>query len=137
VEGTLGSVAYRWIEHTGELELEIEADSEGAVFRDAVAAFAELVGDGGEETLERELELNGGDRAALLAEWIGELVFLAETDDFVPEQVVRLELGPDGLRAALEGRRGAPPHLVKAVTYHRLSFEPSDRGFRARAVLDV
>jgi len=35
------------------------------------------------------------------------------------------------------GHRGTPPHLIKAVTLHRLVFEPDDGGWRARVVLDV
>jgi hypothetical protein len=38
----------RWVEHTGELELEIEAQTEEAVYREALAAMAELLGDDGE-----------------------------------------------------------------------------------------
>src|SRR5204863_7944882 len=39
---------YRWVEHTSEVELEIEAASEGEVLADAVAAIAELLAVGGE-----------------------------------------------------------------------------------------
>src|SRR5918994_2065621 len=37
---------YRWVEHTGELELHVEAESPTGVFSEALQAFAELVGDG-------------------------------------------------------------------------------------------
>src|SRR5947208_310113 len=47
---------YRWIDHTGELELQIDADAEEDIFREAVAALAELIQDGGQEATEpREL----------------------------------------------------------------------------------
>jgi SHS2 domain-containing protein len=55
----------------------------------------------------------------------------------VPERVSDFELGEGGLRASVSGREGAPPHLVKGATYHRLAFEPSERGWFARVVLDV
>src|SRR3954452_5779508 len=35
---------FRWAEHTGELELEIEAASEHGVYEDAVRAMGELLG---------------------------------------------------------------------------------------------
>jgi len=35
------------------------------------------------------------------------------------------------------GVLGEPPPLVKAVTYHRLAFEPSGERYVARVVLDV
>jgi SHS2 domain-containing protein len=128
---------YRWIEHTGELELSIEAQSEAEVFADGLSALAELLGDDGGTRERREISLEAVDRAVLLADWLEELVFLAETEDLVPERLELLELGPGSLRAIVQGRRGRPPHLVKAVTYHGLEFAPADGGWHARAVLDV
>jgi SHS2 domain-containing protein len=130
---------YRWIEHTGELELELEASSEGGVFEAAFEAMRELLSDGGApgRRLEAPVELMGRDRAGLLVDWVGELAFLAETLGLVPERLSRLELEEDGVRAVVQGRQGGPAHLVKGATYHRLCFEPVDDGWRARVVLDV
>lgn len=131
-------MAHRWVDHTAELELEIEAPSEEAVFAEALAAFAELVGsEPAGEPARHEISASAPDRAALLAEWLGELIFLAETEDFVPEQLAELELARDGLRATVDGRRGSPRHLVKAVTYHGLELGRDDKVWHARAVLDV
>jgi SHS2 domain-containing protein len=128
---------YRWVEHTGELELEVEADSDERVFEEALAAFRELAGDPSGDPANETIELAGADRATLFADWLAELAFLAETRGFVPEELERLDLRDDGLSADVKGASGEPPHLVKAVTYHRLSFEPANGGRRARAVLDV
>jgi SHS2 domain-containing protein len=129
---------YRWVDHTGELELEIEAPDERAVFADAVAALRELMEDDSRETGEtRELDIAAADRATLLAECLGELIFYAETEDFVPIELGRFELGATRLSTTVHGHRGRPPHLVKAVTYHRLAFDRSAGGWRATVVLDV
>jgi SHS2 domain-containing protein len=129
---------YRWVEHTGEIELEIEAASEEAVFADALSALGELLGEqAGGEPARHEIELSARDKGALLADWLSELIFLAETEAFVPERVAELTLGDTSVRAAVEGRRGNPPHLVKAVTYHRLELRPEGDVWRARVVLDV
>jgi SHS2 domain-containing protein len=133
-------VSYEWAEHVGELELRVEASEEAAVFEDALAALHELLADddGVRGELEwRDVHAHGEDRAVLLAAWIEELAFLAETEAFVPERIGELELGAEHVRARVGGRLGSPPHLVKAVTYHRLAFEPADGGWRATAVLDV
>lgn len=131
-------MSYRWVDHTGELELEIEAPTQREVFADALEAFGRVVGDGsaGEPAL-REIRLEGDEPAVLLVDWLNELVYLAETESVVPEQVTRLELSPTGVVATVRCRRGNPRHLVKGATYHRLAFEPDSRGFRARVVLDV
>lgn len=131
-------MAYRWVEHTAELELELEAATESAVFLEALDVFAELVaGDRSVDSERREIELRGDDRASLLAAWLDELVFLAETESFVPERVTELELEDRGLRATVRGYIGEPRHLVKGVTLHRLEFAPHAEGWRARVVLDV
>ena len=140
----LSEPVYRWIEHTGELELAIEAPAEPAVFADAFAAFVELVGDDGglapnpKEIEQREIGLVGDERDALLAAWLDELVYLADSQQFVPDDVIDLQLAAGGLRATVRGHRGEPRGLVKGVTWHRLAFEPSESGgWRARVVLDV
>ena len=132
-------MSYRWIEHTAEVEMEIDAATEEAVFAEALAAFAELVGGDGEDDdrVSRGLVLAEVDRPTLLVLWLDELVFLVETEDLVPEAVEGLTLEDGGLHATLHCRRGTPRHLVKGVTYHRLTFESSDGGYRATVVLDV
>jgi SHS2 domain-containing protein len=131
-------VSYRWIEHTGELEVELEAETPEGVFEQGFAAMRELLAaEHPGAPLSRRIELEAPDRAALLADWLGELAFLAETDGLAPEHLPELRLGDRALVATVEGREGRTPHLVKAATYHRLAFERSAGGWRARVVLDV
>jgi SHS2 domain-containing protein len=131
-------MTYAWVDHTAELELRINAPTEAAVFEDALRAFGELAGDvQAAECVAFDVELEAPDRAALLVRWLDELVFRAETQDLVPDEVERLELGDGRLAATVRASRGAPRHLVKGVTYSGLAFEPEDGGYRATVVLDV
>jgi SHS2 domain-containing protein len=129
---------YRWVDHTSEVELEIEAASEREVFEEALAALTELLA---EEPFgaarRRVIDVAAADRATLLADWLGELVFLAEAESFLAERVVALDLEDARVVATLEGRTAAPRHLVKAVTYHRLALAEEHGVWRARVVLDV
>jgi SHS2 domain-containing protein len=129
---------YRWVEHTGELELEIGAATEHEVFEEGFAAMRELLEcEPKGEAEPREIDLAARDRATLLADWLGELAFLAEAERFVPRRLVSLSLTGQALRARIDGFRGSPPHLVKAATYHRLDLQPGEAGWRATVVLDV
>jgi SHS2 domain-containing protein len=128
---------YRWVDHTAEVELEIAAGSEREVFADALDALGELLGATGDGDERRAVEVRANDRPALLAAWLEELVFLAETEGFEALGLESLELHGEALRATVRGRRGDPPPLVKAVTYHRLAFAPAGSGYSARVVLDV
>lgn len=135
-------MTYRWVDHTAEVELEIEAGSEREVFEDALRALAELLGvDCGRgadaSAAHYEVEVSAPDRPALLAGWLDELAFLGESEGFVATRLTALSLFDGTLRATVAGVIGEPPPLVKAVTYHRLAFERSGAGYVARVVLDV
>jgi SHS2 domain-containing protein len=128
---------YRWIDHTAELELRIEAATQPDLFADALAAFAELVGDGEGDRAHHDVSLEADTAEDLLAAWLDELVYLADVEGFVPD-AAKLDLEGGRLRAGVHGRRGAARPLVKAVTRHGLTVEPDPRaGWRARVVLDV
>ena len=86
---------------------------------------------------ERTVEAEATDRGALLAEWLAELVFLAESDGLVPDEVRDLVVGEDTVTAVVVGRTCEPRHLVKAVTYHDLELHRDRDGWRGNVVLDV
>ena len=100
---------HRWIEHTAELQLELHARSEAAIFRQAVLALHELL---------EEHEL-------------------AETEGLVPDEARDLVVGEDSVTAVVVGRTSEPRHLVKAVTYHNLELHRDRDGWRGNVVLDV
>lgn len=132
---------YGWTDHVGELELWVQADRPEDVFAEGVRAVAELLGEEDRPvpgpSRERELEVRAQDRARLFADWLGELAFLAEMEGFVPDDVRGVELDDERVRGWVSGHLGSPPHLVKAVTLHRLRFDELDGRWQARAVLDV
>ena len=131
-------MAHRFVEHVGEIEIDLEAAGEPGIFESALAAFAELVGaDADGEQALHEIELASSDHALLLVDWLSELVFLAEVQRFVPERLADFRLGNRRLRATVAGHRGRPRHLVKAVTLHGLALEQEGGVWRARVVLDV
>lgn len=130
---------YRWVEHTAELELAIEAPSEREVLADALAALRELLdpagaASGGER---RRVSVRARDRPGLLAAWLEELVYLAEREGFVGCALGDVQIAETELRTTVRGGGGEPPPIVKAVTYHRLTFAPAGDGYVATVVLDV
>jgi SHS2 domain-containing protein len=129
---------FHWVEHTAELELELEARTEAEVFAVALAAFAELTGDSAGPPLEQEIQVEAADAAMRLVAWLEELIYLSEREGFVPERIDALELDGDSLHARVAGHAGQPAHLVKAVTLHRLELRENEAGgWRGRVVLDV
>ena len=131
-------MGYRWVEHTSEAELEVEGESPADVLAEATIAFGDLLADAPRlEEVEVEVRASADDLPSLLAEWLGELAYLAETDGFISERAVRMDLAGASAEALVAGHRSEPQSLVKGVTYHRLEMAPTDGIWRARAVLDV
>ena len=132
---------FRWIDHSGTLELELESESEDGVFIDALEAVRELLeedtGAGFDGEAETRVVASGADRAELLADWLRELSALAEAQGFVPARIVALELRDDGLTATVEGSCGEPARLVREIGDEGLIWEPSpdSHRFHARALL--
>jgi SHS2 domain-containing protein len=130
------AVGHRFLDHTSELILELDAPTLEGVLAEAARALGELLGDGGGAVARREVSATAGDDAALLAAWLEELVFLAETEGFVPCDAEVAVTGTVATGTVL-GVLGSPPHLVKAVTYNELELRPEGGGWVGRAVLDV
>lgn len=132
---------YRWVEHTAELELAIAAESEREVLADGLCALHELLDPEPVPTdtpgERRTISVTAGDRPALLAAWLEELVYLAESEGFIPEALADCRLEPEQLTTVVAGTLGEPRPIVKAVTYHRLAFAPGPDGYVATVVLDV
>ena len=131
---------YRWVDHTAEVELAIATQTETEVFADSLSALAELMGFAGkpgEAHEHRTVTASAPDRAALLAAWLEELVFLSEAEGFVALELESLQRTADGLRATVAGVLDDPPPLVKAVTYHQIAVEQVEGHWQARVIFDL
>ena len=126
-----------WESHGAEEQLHVTAGSPEQVVVEAVAAFSRLVErDPGGEPAAHELAVSGPDRASMLVALLEELIFLTETEGFVADDT-EATFEENRLRVALRGRRTAVDPLVKAATYHGLSFDRQEDAWHARVVLDV
>jgi SHS2 domain-containing protein len=137
----MDDAGHTFVEHTSEVELRLHAPTLAALFEEAGHALAELMlGDEGRgpETVTDEVRVTAPDRAALLAAWIDELIFRAETRKAVFTRFAINELG-EGEVAALIGGIAAPvlKTAVKAATFHDLSVVEEAGRWTATVVLDV
>lgn len=130
---------YRFLDHTAELELQVSAPTKEGVLAEAAAAMHDLLGvdDDGPSTVRRIVEVAAADDAALLAAWLDELVFLSETEGFVPEHTEDVRVEGCSAAGVVVGRSGAPRHLVKGATYNDLELRFDGALWHGRVVLDV
>ncbi len=132
---------HTFVEHTGEVEVHIEAPSLAALFEEAARALAGvMVGDAVEMARgpDEQVEVAAGDRAALLVEWLNELVYRSETRKRVYTEARVQDVSDRALHAAIRGFD--PPGIktaVKAATLHRLQVGERNHGFFATVILDV
>jgi SHS2 domain-containing protein len=129
-------------EHTGEVRLELTAPSPEELFAEAGRALAELmlgeIREPAASAPAHVVEVRAPDRAALLVEWLNELIFLSETSKQVFTNFRMEYVDETAARAVVTGL--APETLktaVKAATLHGVSVEGRQGSWGASVVLDV
>lgn len=130
------------LEHTGEVHLRIRAGSLPELLMEAGRALGELMLRGQPAGPARgrwePVAVRSADRAALLVDWLNELIFRAERDREVPTEFEVLEAGETQVLARVRGVPvPEPPALVKAATLHRARVEPVAEGMEADVILDI
>lgn len=132
---------HRWVDHTSEVQLQAGAGSLGGLAAEAGRALGLLMLRGAPAEPSgpsRELEVSSADRDALLVDWLNEIVFLAETELWVPVEFEVRESSSCHLRVAARGVEvEEPPAMVKAATFHGLRVEEEDNGLQAEVIFDV
>ena len=135
---------HRTFDHTGDLGLEVWADSPQRLFAHAaVALMAQIAEAGSEDTgLQRRLSVEGDDPADLLVHWLNTVLLEAELNQAIWTSVTVDELTPQRLSATLEGQALDPQKQVflrevKAVSHHHLALDLDSRPCRCRLVLDL
>ena len=129
------------LEHTAEVKLRVRAPSLGDLLAEAGRALgaaelgrARAAPDGPW----RRVEVRSADRDALLVDWLNELIYLAETERWVPVEFEMEAVTPTALRARARGVRvAATPARVKAATFHGLRIAETPSGLEADVILDV
>ena len=120
------SQGYRTFDHTGDLGLEVWADTPESLFAlAAVALLAQVVevGDADRGTLAVDLDLEGDDAKDLFVHWLNTALLEAEVRRAVWYRARVIALTPRSLRGRLEGiprdaARQTFLREVKAVSHH-------------------
>lgn len=129
------------LDHTSEITLRLWALDFPGLVAQATDGFLSLVprqcrgeiGDGAES-----FEIDGGDAAATLVDWINELVFHAEAESWLPVEAAVEPVGASGAR--IRARRmelSRPFVLVKAATLFDAEVQGVDGGLEVEVTLDI
>lgn len=129
------------LDHTSEVTLRLRAPDFTGLIAQATAGFLSFVPEGsrgevGEGT--ETFEVDAGDRAATVVEWINELVFHAEAESWLPVEPTVEEIGGSGVRVTARKLPLSKPFvLVKAATLHDAEIRDSEGSLEIEVTLDI
>ena len=133
-------MAFRILSHTADVGIEATAADIPRLFGEAVRATAAVIldADPPHGTEEVPAAAEADDVAALLAQVLGEALWIFESTGRLPVDAV-LEVSETSAAGSFTVAAGvaAGGPAIKAVTYHQLSVERVDDGWRARVFFDV
>jgi SHS2 domain-containing protein len=138
------AASVREFAHTADVGFEVEAPTVAALFERVAlglaAAIADLDGVGARER--RTVAVQADDRTVLLHDFLHAILLLAQVDGFLISAVEVQEVEETAVRAVVLGEPLDPGRHrlhgeVKAVTWHGLTVEPTDAGWRTWVLLDV
>ncbi len=135
---------FRYLDHTGDVGVEVFGDTLEALFAHAGEAFTDVVTDPGtvKATAAVELAVDAPDLEQMLVEWLTELIYRFEAHGRLFRRYdIRF---PDDrrLRATAWGEPYDPGRhsirtTVKGATYHQLEVRRTGHGWRARVIFDL
>ncbi len=132
---------HEMVDHVSELTLRIRAPSFPELLSEATRAFGELVPPtmrGRRLRERRDFEVGGIDRASLLVQWLNEMVYLCEVEQWLPAVVEEVRERGETVWLRASGVSLTRPFvLVKAATLHGARVSEDSEGLTAEVTLDI
>lgn len=135
---------YQPLSHTGDLGMLVYGRHLPELFAHAAWAMFDLISDA--TTIRplqtRTIDLEAVDLEDLMVRWLGELLYLYDTERFLCCGATCTTLEPTHLTAAVQGEPFDAAHHpidteIKAVTYHQIAVEKTTGGWQARVIFDL
>jgi len=133
---------YRFLPHTADVKIEAYGATLEKALANAVTGLGEAISGstGVPQKARRLVEARGRDREAMSHNFMEEVLYLADADDFVPATAKNVTVRGNTATAVLSGCSMAElgiTNAVKAVTYNELAVRRSSAGWTLLFVLDV
>lgn len=136
---------YRLIDHTADVGLEVWGRTLPELYVHAAEGMCTLLYNltAVQPREEQTVRAQGHDREEVLVDWLSELLYMAETEEFLPRHFEIVELEEQRLQGQVRGEPFDPERHywgegIKAVTYHALEIERTDEGeWRVQIIFDI
>lgn len=133
--------SHQLLESTLELGFRIRAPSFAELLAEAGRTLSEVMRGEGPVSRDphwRDLEVHSVNREALLVDWLNELIFIAETEKWIPDEIQIASVSHSTLRARARGLLVDDAQAqIKAATFHGLTIKDLADGLEVEIVLDV
>ena len=135
---------YELFEHTADLGLRVASPELPGLFRDAGRGlFSVIVEEAPRQGPERDVRIRlAAERLDyLFVDWLNELLYTFDAKglllDSFEVDVRGTELSATARSRPFDDTRDRLLHEVKAITYHALRVEQTNRGWEAEVILDI
>jgi len=135
---------FTFFDHTGDIGVDIRAETCEDLFCDAARALFEAITDtrNVHPKIDRDFTADGENRAEVLNRFLARLLVTFDEEKLVLPFVTVQKLTDRFIRATASGEKFDPARHegrteLKAVTWHELSVEKTREGWKARVVFDV
>jgi len=139
------SRGFRELENiTADLGIEAWGEDLEDAFASSAHGLASLLSDlpGGDQPLTRKIRIEAESLPGLLVQFLNEIIYLEETEDFLPGKVTHLKILNNDLDVTMTGAIFDPEiHTlnahIKATTYHGLEIDQSGNIVKIKVIFDV
>ena len=133
---------FEHLEHTADVGIAAWDETPESVFEQTTLGVLDIMGayhpDGGEHV---PLEVTGRDMGGVLVEWLSEVLYVHDTKDAIVTKVAVDEVTDTRARGAIDIAPRAEEMLegtaVKAITFHGLEIQQTEKGWTTRVYVDV
>ncbi|MDA1315504.1 MAG: archease [Acidobacteria bacterium] len=135
---------YEILEHTADIGFRATAATPAELFRNAARAMMAIAVD--PETLsgdqERTVTVTGDGYPDLMVNWLSEVLYFFDSDEFAGRDFRVDEITENRLCATIIGEPRDPQRhtwelIIKAITYHQLKVEEVNGRWQAEVFLDI
>ncbi|MFO7984665.1 MAG: archease [Desulfatiglandaceae bacterium] len=135
---------FRYLDHTGDLGMEVYGNTLEALFEHAGEGFTRIITDPStvQASTELEISLEAADTEQLLVEWLTELIYQFDAHGWLFREFHVHAIDSGHLSGIARGERYNPTRhpirtTVKGATYHQLQVTRSSKGWKGRVIFDL
>jgi SHS2 domain-containing protein len=133
---------FKFLEHTADMKFQAFGKNENELFENSVLALKEVICGKikVKKKIKKEIEVKGKDWESLLYNFLEEVIFLLDTENFLISKVKIRERIGFRIKATLYGDRVSDykfTNNVKAVTYNEMFVGQIGKIWECQVVIDV